>query len=229
MNGVTLTVTGLLDIPVGGLNSLVFVTPIGKAGDWLQMDGAYLEILALTKPGTDLGALTERLNATVRPRGLEASNWTQSSAVYVMVQVVEGIINIIAVMFILLGSAVVINTTMMVVFERRREIGALGAMGMNAFELVRLFLIEAIILAVLGAGGGTLIGVALASLFAWTGLDLSVLMAGINIEFPTVLHPVLDLRSVAGSLLMIIALSSLASLLPSWMAARIQPVDALRD
>jgi putative ABC transport system permease protein len=155
-------------------------------------------------------------------------SWTDASAVYYAVSFMTVVFNIVGAMFVVLGSTVVINTTMMVVFERRAEIGTLGAMGMREGELVRLFFLEALFLACLGALSGTAAGCALSLALGRTGLDLTAFMSGVNVEFPTLLYPVLNFRSVAGSLIMTVVLSALATLLPSWSAARIEPVDALR-
>ena len=229
MNKITLTVVGILDIPVASLSSLVFMTSLEKAQSFLQMDKAIIEVLVKTKPGTDLNALSARWSAQLKDQNLKVANWTQTSFIYTMVQFVDIVYNFIGIMFILLGSAVIINTTMMVVFERRVEIGTMGALGMHGSELIRLFLLESLFLAAIGALIGSLIGAALSAWLGVVGIDFSALMKDINLEFPTVLHPVLNVRSVLGSLAMTMVLSGLASLLPSWMAARIQPVEALRN
>lgn len=228
-NKITLKVVGLLDIPVATLSSLVFMTSLEKAQGFLQMGTAVIEVLIKTKKGTDIATLTARWNNKLALQGLKAGNWTEASFVYTMVQYMNIIINIIGAMFVMLGSAVIINTTMMVIFERRIEIGTLGALGMYGRELITLFLLEALFLSAIGAIAGTAVGSIVAAIFGHYGMDLSALMRGINLEFPAKLYPVLSIRSVASSLAMTIALSGFASLLPSSMAARIQPVDALRN
>lgn len=228
MYGATLKVVGLMDFPVASLNSLAFALPLDKAQSFLQLDGAVLEIVAKVRKGGDPAALAAAWNAELSPLGLSAVSWTEASAVYYVISFMTAVFNVVGAMFILLGSTVVINTTMMVVFERRAEIGTLGAMGMRGDELVRLFFLEALFIAAIGAAAGTLVGCAVSSFFARTGLDLTAFMGGIDVEFPTLLYPVLNAYSILGSLAMTVVLSGLASLLPSWSAARIQPVDALR-
>ena len=53
------------------------------------------------------------------------------STIYGFMQMAEMIYNVVAVFFFVLGSTVIINTTMMVIFERMREIGTLSALGMQ--------------------------------------------------------------------------------------------------
>lgn len=231
MYGVTLKATGIVNFPVAALDALAFVLPIDRAQSFLQLDGAALEVVAKVKRGLAPERVAETwlasLSAAGRPE-LSAVSWTRSSAVYYAVRFMTIVFNIVGAMFVILGSTVVVNTTMMVVFERRTEIGTLGAMGMREGELVRLFFLEALFLASLGAVAGTALGCALSAALSRTGIDLTAFMSGVNVEFPALLYPVLNLRSVAGSLAMTVVLSGLASLLPSWSAARIEPVDALR-
>ena len=228
MYGATLKVTGLIDFPVAALNGLAFALPLDRAQSFLQLDGAVLEIVAKVKRGIDPETVAAAWNAELGTAGLSAVSWTESSVVYYVVRFVDVVFNIIGAMFILLGSTVVINTTMMVVFERRTEIGTLGAMGMRGDELVRLFFLEALFIAAGGAAAGTALGCGISMFFARGGLDLTAFTSGIQVEFPNLLYPVLNLSSVLGSFLMTVVLSGLASLLPSWSTARMEPVDALR-
>ena len=132
-------------------------------------------------------------------------------------------------MFFLLASTVLVNTTMMVVFERTREIGTVGALGMKGREIVRMFFLEALALA---ADRRRSRGCS----WAWRspcpcqllGIDMSSAMQGMSFEIsdvvfarPRVAHHRADLPLRGGDLVP-------AALLPARRAARIQPVEALR-
>jgi putative ABC transport system permease protein len=228
LNGVTLRLVGLVEFPVSGLTSLVFAVPLDTARSFLQMGDASLRIMAKTTGAAETGRVRDTWNRHLAPMGLEAASWQQSSFVYGAIQFADIIINIIGVMFILLGSAVIINTTMMVVFERRVEIGTLGAMGMNDQELLRLFLTESLFLSIIGSTIGVAIGIAVTGFLGVQGLDLSSFMNGIKVEFPVLLYPVIKPWTVLACFIMTVALSGLAALMPAWMATRIPPIEALR-
>ncbi|HEO70961.1 MAG TPA: FtsX-like permease family protein [Candidatus Hydrogenedentes bacterium] len=114
----------------------------------------------------------------------------------------------------------VTNTMYMSVTERYREIGTLKCLGaLNGF-VVRLFLIESI-----------LVGLASSAIGALAGYLLTVLQLGVALEFG-----LLEGRRLLGSLLFVIppailggaALTVLAAVYPTWTAARMKPVDAMR-
>lgn len=228
-NMVTLKVVGIMNFPVGPMNQRLFIIPLDRAQYFLRMDDAVLEILVKTKSGVNPDTLAATWNGELKTTGLEAQSWTQASLVYTMTQFVDIIFTIIGVLFILLGSAVVVNTTMMVIFERKKEIGTLTALGMSEGSLVLLFLVEAAYLAFFGTTIGVIFGSGIAGILSVVGVDFSGISQGIDMEFPSVMHPLLNLRSVVATWGMIFSLSVFASLIPSTMVTRLDPIEALRD
>lgn len=115
---------------------------------------------------------------------------------------------------LLVGGVGVMNVMLMNVAERRREIGVRMALGARPRDIAWLFLLEAVVLAVLGACAGALLGVAAGWLFAllsgWGGFTL----------WP------LSLPLGMGSALLT---GLFFGLNPALSAARLQPVQALRD
>ena len=103
-------------------------------------------------------ASVERALADGEWKDLRARTWTEASFFLAFFQMAEGLYFIIGLVFFVLASTVLVNTTMMVVFESTREIGTVGALGMKGREIVRMFLLEALALAVIGAAAGILLG-----------------------------------------------------------------------
>jgi putative ABC transport system permease protein len=137
--------------------------------------------------------------------------------------------NFIALFFFILGTTVIINTTMMVIYERMREIGTVSALGMKPGEIVRLFFLEAFFISLIAAFVGALVGTGIVLAISRNGLDLSRMLQGLDMEVSPVIRPRLSLRSTVFVFLYSVAVASLASFLPSRRAARIQPVEALRS
>ncbi|MFH1138985.1 MAG: FtsX-like permease family protein [Pseudomonadota bacterium] len=131
--------------------------------------------------------------------------------------VIEAVCRLI--MFITLGasSLIVMNTQLMAVSERTAEIGILAAVGWPPRRIMGLIILEAVILSVVGAALGNLIG--LAELQWFSRLD--------SIGFgwvPTGLSG----GTAAASLLLALAAGIAGSLYPAWVAVRMNPAEALR-
>ena len=140
----------------------------------------------------------------------------------------EIVLSVMALVFFLLASTVLVNTTMMVVFERTREIGTVGALGMKGREIVRMFLLEALALAAAGALAGVLLGLAIATPLSLLGIDMSSVMQGLSFEVSNVVFARPRLTTTALIFVYAVTISCAAAYLPARRAARIQPVEALR-
>jgi len=126
----------------------------------------------------------------------------------------------------------VINTMLMSVFERTREMGVLRALGLRPGKLVWLVVLESFFLAALASTIGLIMGGLLDWYLVAHGLDFSSsLPDGFSFEGIT-LDPVMrgEVRplGVIGPVLAVFFVSILASRWPAWRAARLQPVTAIR-
>lgn len=130
---------------------------------------------------------------------------------------------------IILGVTVtvILNTMLMAVFERTREIGILAALGMKGRQIVLLFLAEAALLALGGVAAGLLAGWALSAYFGSVGIyfgDIGVsgMIMGDR------MYPYLMLEDVIRLTLTAFLVTLLASYYPAQIASRMEPVEALR-
>lgn len=130
---------------------------------------------------------------------------------------------------IILGVTVtvIVNTMLMAVFERTREIGILAALGMKARQITALFLAEASLLALGGVTLGLLTGGALALYFGRVGIyfgDIGVsgMIMGDR------LYPYLMLEDVINLTITAFIVTLLASYYPARLAAHMEPVQALK-
>ncbi len=127
----------------------------------------------------------------------------------------------------------VINTMLMSVFERTREMGVLRALGLRPGKLVLLIVLESFFLAAVAAT----IGLVMGGLFDWYlvvyGLDFSgAAPDGFSFE-GVMLDPVMKAEvrpmGIILTVVCVFGVSVLASLWPAWRAARLQPVTAIRS
>jgi ABC-type lipoprotein release transport system permease subunit len=122
---------------------------------------------------------------------------------------------------------VIVNTMLMAVFERTREIGILSALGMKGRQIIALFLSEAALLALGGVAVGLLAGWALSAYFGSVGIyfgDIGVsgMIMGDR------LYPYLMLEDVIQLTITAFIVTILASYYPARIASRMEPVEALR-
>lgn len=114
---------------------------------------------------------------------------------------------------LLVGGIGIMNVMLMNVAERRREIGVRAALGARPVDIGQLFLAEAVVLAGGGAAGGGVVGVATGYLYTWwSGWQFQI-----------------SWLSVALGVLAAVLVGIFSGVYPAWIAARLEPVQALRD
>jgi len=117
---------------------------------------------------------------------------------------------------LLICTFVVINTLMMSITERKREIGIYCALGWKPARIILMIGIEAIIMTMLGGIAGCIIG----------GFGLHWLVC--TTELRSYIETSLDARLIFETLLASVLLGTVASLYPAWRATQVNPTEALR-
>ncbi|GAB2448431.1 putative ABC transport system permease protein [Conyzicola lurida] len=153
------------------------------------------------------------------------SGITVADQIGVFQTVVDGIIlvlNAFAIIALLAAGFGIINTLLMSVQERTREIGLMKAMGMSGGRIFALFSTEAVFIGFLGSAIGAGVGIV-------TGLGISsVLSNGILADLAGLQILAFDPLSVAGTLLLVMGIALVAAVLPASRAARQSPIESLR-
>lgn len=144
-----------------------------------------------------------------------------------LAQGMYGFIILIIGLFTAIG---VLNTMLMAVFERSREIGLVNALGMRPLLIVSSILLETLFLGILGLIGGFGLGTWMMSYLTTQGLDLSRWMGELSM-LGTRMDPILKASwgwdYVFWSAVGLLLAALLAALFPAVKAARLNPVEAL--
>jgi ABC-type lipoprotein release transport system permease subunit len=159
---------------------------------------------------------------------VEVLPWTElDTYLGLMLGVMDGFVLIwVCVIFLALSFGLV-NTLMMAVFERVREIGLMQALGMKPASILYQVLLESMMLLLLGLLLGNVLAV-LSILPIRDGIDLSVVAEGIEMMgASSTLYPALKAKDLILANTVVIVLGILTSLIPAWRAARYRPVEAI--
>jgi ABC-type lipoprotein release transport system permease subunit len=180
--------------------------------------------------GHDYRAVTELLTVVraAAPPESQVLPWMElESYLYTMLSMMDGFVLVwIIVIFIALSFGL-INTLMMAVFERIREIGLMQALGMRPSSILNLILMESLLLLALGLLIGNILAIA-SILPLREGIDLSVVAEGMEMMGAgSMLYPALKLGDLATANIVVIVLGLVTSLLPAWHASRYSPVEAI--
>lgn len=123
----------------------------------------------------------------------------------------------------------IINTMLMAVLERTRELGMLMAIGMNKKRLFGMILSETFFLTMVGTPIGLLLSWITVSILGQTGIDLSAFAEGLNAYgLDSVIYPDLSAVYYLNVTLLIALAALLSAIYPAWKTLKLKPVEAIR-
>jgi len=123
----------------------------------------------------------------------------------------------------------IINTMLMAILERTRELGMLMAIGMNRRRIFKMIMLETVFLTVVGAVAGMLSGWTIAEALGKTGIHFTGWGEGFEaIGFAARVYPVVTLEFFVFTTIMVITTAIISSIWPARKALKLNPVEALR-
>jgi len=167
------------------------------------------------------------------PRELFASDWTRSHANFFRaVEIEKRMMFLILALIVFVAAINIISTLAMAVVDKQADIAILRTLGAAPGSILQVFMVQGMVLGVVGTVAGVIVGVI-------TALNIDVIVPAIerafNIKFLSKdvymipdLPSDLQMSDVVSVALMALALSFVATILPSLRAARVNPVEALR-
>jgi len=212
----------------GKLDDNLVVMPIGTVEKLLGVkDFRASEVIIRLKDDSDVDASREEILPALASFGnkVTVKTWIDMNPMFRQVKTMfDGIASIVVlIMFITVGASVA-NTMLMSVFERVNEIGTVRALGMSGREIVGLFLLEGLVIGLIGAAIGLTLGFSITSLAAWIGIPLPV--PGTKELYRV--RPIIQALNLEISTVVVILMSLVASILPAYHASKLTPVEALR-
>lgn len=135
---------------------------------------------------------------------------------------------LVIIILLALGFGIV-NTMLMVVLERVRELGMLMAVGMNKRRIFTMIVLESIMLSIVGGFSGILGGIGLTEYLQIDGIDLSLWGEGLTEwGFAPIVFPMYDVPMVVTIAVLVIITGIMASLYPAYKGLKLNPSEAIR-
>jgi ABC-type lipoprotein release transport system permease subunit len=221
----TFTVKGIYTTNTYGFDSSTVFLPLAKVQAMTRTEKHASTVFVLL---TDT-ALTD----TVAPAlsvssNLQVKTWRDLNTLFVEWEAMaQSYIGFLYIIILAISVSVIINTLIMSVYERTREIGILSAIGMRGWRIMILFLVESSLLAVGGVIMGLIIGVLATMYFNVNGFYVGNMgLSGIVIT--DTVYARLTMENLINLTIMTFVATILAGLYPAIMASRMEPVEALR-
>jgi ABC-type lipoprotein release transport system permease subunit len=134
----------------------------------------------------------------------------------------------IGIILLSLGFGIV-NTMLMAVMERVKEIGMLMAVGMSKFRVFWMLMLETVLLTLTGGFFGILLGIAVTLATMKTGIDLSFYAKGLeDMGYSSHVFPVVDIEMVIIIVVLVLITGLIASIYPARKALKYKPAEAIR-
>ncbi len=220
----TFTVRGIYSTNTFGFDNITIFLPLAKAQAITQTQNHASTVFVLLKDT----AYTDSVASALKTSDLKVLTWKDLNPLILEFETMaNSYIFILYLIILAIAASVIINTLIMSVYERTREIGILSAIGMKGGRIMVLFLAESALLAI----GGVLMGIVLGWLavraFNINGFYIGKMgMTGFMVA--DTIFANLTVNNLINLSILTFIVTILAGLYPAIMASRLQPVEALR-
>ena len=205
---------------------------LDDAQQLLSMSGRVSEIVIIADNIDNVDMLTASLGRTLSGTGLEVVSWKKVLPVIVeMIAMFDGFNYVVYIIVILAMAFGIVNTILMSVLERTREIGILMAVGTRPRMVFFEVLAEGVLLGIIGIVVGWVFTGIFYAIISHTGINLSLwaqslrYMGGIG----AILYPVITIGNVIKSTVSVFLAAALSSLYPALRIMRLSPSTAIRS
>jgi len=220
------TIRGIYSTKTSSFDSVTVFLPLAKAQVLTGAQDRASTIFVLLKDT----AQTEAVVASLQAPGFQVLTWRDLNKL--LIQTEELASSYMAYFYLIvlaIAATVIVNTQIMSVYERTREIGILSALGMRGRRLLALFLTESGFLALAGILLGLVVGGAFVAYFTRYGVPIDVSQFGVTgMLFSDRIYTELTAKDAIQLTVMTLIVTLLAGVYPAVLAARMEPVAALR-
>ena len=224
----TMTVIGIYDIGIPSMEKGTSYISLAEAQNLFGLRGQSTEVqITLKRVGTE-AALVNALTPLLPGYEVEswANNYPELGNAVGRKNIVMDIFSVIIVMIAGIG---ILNLLLMAVYERTREIGLLGAMGLKPRQIATTFILEGALIGFVGVIAGIVFGLITNLSLMQVGMDYSQ-FAGITDYMALIsgkVYPTLGISKLPMRAIIIFVIAALAALIPAMIASKREPSEAL--
>jgi ABC-type lipoprotein release transport system permease subunit len=224
----TMTVAGIYDLGMPDIEKRTVYISLGEAQDLYGLTGQSTEVAIVLK---QLGQ-EDSVIAALQPNlpGYEVESWEKNFPELTQaIGTKGGVMNIFSVIILFIAGIGILNLLLMAIYERTREIGVLGALGLRPRQISTLFILEGMMIGLVGVAAGIVLGLLINGVLMRVGLDYSAFtsttsyMALINDR----IYPSRGIDTLLVRALTVAMISALAAVIPAHEAAGREPAEAL--
>ncbi|MDR0403023.1 MAG: ABC transporter permease [Treponema sp.] len=222
-------ITGIFDFDYAKFDEDVIIVDFARLQKLLVLGEGTQQFFVHTENPFQSRAAAARLKNLLGEETV-VRDWRDNYFVLMMRQSMM-IFVVVYLVFLVVASFLIVNTVVMIIHERIKEIGMMGSLGMTRFEIVQVFFLEAVFLSVLGSLAGCVMGALVTFGFSFFPLDMTVFTGGGMKEFPMsgTLTLAFDPAILFQGFVFGVLISSICTLFPSLKSAFVEPVEALRS
>jgi ABC-type lipoprotein release transport system permease subunit len=224
----TMTVIGIYDIGIPSMEKATSYISLSEAQNLFGLRDQSTEVqITLRKVGTE-SAVVAALSPLLP--GYEVESWAKN---YPELSNAVGrkniVMDIFSVIIVIIAGIGILNLLMMAVYERTREIGLLGAMGLKPRQIATTFILEGALIGFVGVLVGIAFGLITNISLMQVGMDYSQ-FAGVTDYMALIsgkVYPTLGISKLPMRGIIIFVIAALAALIPAMIASRREPSEAL--
>ena len=224
----TMTIAGIYDIGMPDIEKRTVYMSLGEAENLYDMNGAASEVMLILKQIGQEGRAINALKASLP--GYVIDSWqTSFPDLESAVGRKNSVMSIFSIIILVIAGIGILNLLLMAVYERTREIGLLGALGLKPRQITTLFLLEGALMGLVVVVFGVALGLAINALFSRVGFDYSQFSS--LTEYTALIsgkvYSTLGLERIVQRTVTVLIIATLAALYPAREAAKKEPAEAL--
>ena len=223
----TMTIVGIYDLGMADIEKQTVYISLGEAQSLYEMSAPTEVAIFLQHLGQE-NEVIKSLTSNVSGYEIESFQANYPDLANAITSK-TGVMNIFSVIIIAIAGVGILNLLLMAVYERTREIGVLGAMGLKPRQISLLFILEGTMIGLVGVAAGIVLGLALNGALMKNGLDFGNLTqaASYMALVKDKVYPTWGIEKLPMRASMVAIISALAALIPAIEAGRREPAEAL--